>query len=135
MLEFSSTVLPAPSLYHKQQLKCKKYTHTHTHIQPFYGPFSRTIRVSWCQKKYSSRLLLDFMVQRKITEANIPTTRMGTTPSQLISDPPPPSHHFYAGCPSYHNPPTLSWLRTGIKYADLYTQWRGSKNINKPVKS
>ena len=28
-------------------------THTHTHTQPFYGPFSRTTRVSWCQKRTS----------------------------------------------------------------------------------
>ena len=27
------------------------------------------------------------------------------------------SHHFYAGCPSLHNPPNLSWLGTGTKYA------------------
>jgi len=27
--------------------------HTHTHTQPFYGPFSRTIWVSWCQKRTS----------------------------------------------------------------------------------
>ena len=24
--------------------------HTHTHTQPFYGPFSRTTQVSWYQK-------------------------------------------------------------------------------------
>jgi len=31
--------------------------------------------------------------------------------------------HFYAGCPSCRNPPTLSWLGTGTKYAGLHTQW------------
>ena len=30
--------------------------HTHTDTQPFYGPFSGTTRVSWCQKKFSSGL-------------------------------------------------------------------------------
>jgi len=32
--------------------------------------------------------------------------------------------HFYARCPSCRNPPTLSWLWTGTKYAGLRTQWR-----------
>ena len=32
-------------------------------------------------------------------------------------------HHFYARCPSWHNPPNLSWLGTGTKYAGLHTQW------------
>jgi len=31
--------------------------------------------------------------------------------------------HFYARCPSCRNPPTLSWLGTGIKYSGLHTQW------------
>jgi len=60
------------------------HTHTHTHTQPSYGPFSRTTRVSRCQKN----LLLDFMVQRKITEADTLTIQLGATPSRLISDPP-----------------------------------------------
>ena len=34
-------------------------------------------------------------------------------------------HHFYAGCPSWHNPPNLSWLVTGAKYAGLHTRWLG----------
>ena len=28
-----------------------KYSHTHTHTQPFYGPFSGTTRVSQCKKR------------------------------------------------------------------------------------
>jgi len=99
-------------------------THIHIHttiLWPFFQDYPGARR--------------NILVQRKITEANTPTTRVGATPSQLISDPPHPSHHFYAGCLSYHNPPTLSWLRTGTKYADLHTQWRGSSNINKPVKN
>ena len=31
-------------------------------------------------------------------------------------------HHFYAGCPSWHIPPNLSWLGTGTKYAVLHTR-------------
>jgi len=27
---------------------------SHTHVQPFYGPFSGTIQVSWCRRKSSS---------------------------------------------------------------------------------
>jgi len=29
--------------------------------------------------------------------------------------------HFYAGCPSWHDPPNLSWLGSGTKYAGLHT--------------
>jgi len=62
------------------------------------------------------------MVQGKITEADTLTIRLGATPSGLISNPPPSSHHFYAGCPSCRNPPTLSRLGTGTKHAGLHTQ-------------
>jgi len=65
------------------------------------------------------------MVQGKVSEADTPTIRLGATPFGLISDPPPSSPHFYAGCPSCHNPPNLSWLGTGTKYAGLHTQWLG----------
>jgi len=34
-------------------------------------------------------------------------------------------HHFYAGCPSWHNPPNLSWLGMGTKYAGLHIHWLG----------
>jgi len=61
-------------------------------------------------------LLLDFTVQGDISEADTLTIRLGATPSGLISEPPPPSAHFYAGCPSCHNPPYLFWLGTGTKY-------------------
>jgi len=39
-------------------------------------------------------LLLDFMVQGKISAADTPTIRLGVTPSGLISDPPPSSPIF-----------------------------------------
>ena len=70
-------------------------------------------------------LPLDVMVQGKITEADTPTIWLDATPLGLISDLPPSCPNFYAGCPSCHNPPTLSWLGTGTKYAGLHTQWRG----------
>jgi len=50
------------------------HTHTHIHALAFYGPFSRTAKVSQCQKR---NLLLDFMVQGKITEADAPTVWLG----------------------------------------------------------
>jgi len=68
-------------------------------------------------------ILLD-VVYGKIIEADIPAIRVGSSPSALISDP-PSSPHFYAGCPSCRNPPTLSWLGTGTKYIGLHTQWHG----------
>ena len=43
--------------------------------------------------------------------------------TELLVPPPLPSQHFYAGCPSWHNPPNLSWLGTGTKYAGLHTRW------------
>jgi len=52
-----------------------------------------------------------FVVQGKIAEADTLTPSFAATPYGLISDPPPSSPHFYAGCPSCCNPPTLSWLR------------------------
>lgn len=70
-------------------------------------------------------LLLDFMMPRKITEADTPTIRLGATPSGLISGPLPSSPNFYARCPSGRNPFTLSWLGTSTKYAGLHTQWLG----------
>jgi len=36
-----------------------------------------------------------------------------------------PSPPFFSECPSRHNPPNLSWLRTGAKYAGLHIQWLG----------
>jgi len=49
--------------------------------QPFYGPFSRTTRVSRCQKRTS-----DFMVQGKINRGrDTPTIWLGATPSGLTS--------------------------------------------------
>ena len=66
-----------------------------------------------------------FMVQGKITHR---PSGWAPTPSGLISDPPPSSNHLYAGCPSCCNPPTLSWLGTGTKYAGLHTPWHVFKS-------
>jgi len=61
---------------------------THTHTQPFYGPFSGTIWVSRCQKKSSGLY--------GAREDNRGRHRQSgcATPSGLISDPPPSSPIF-----------------------------------------
>jgi len=52
----------------------------------------------------------------KITQADTPTIQTNWCPH--LCHP----YHFYAGCPSWHNPPNLSWLGTGTKYAGLHTR-------------
>jgi len=48
----------------------------------------------------------------RLTEADTLIIRLGATPSRLISDPPPSSLHFYAGCPNQcPPPPSPSFLR------------------------
>jgi len=60
----------------------------------------------------------------KITQADAPTIRMDCHPIQTNWCPRLCHlHHFYAGCPSWHNPPNLSWLGTGTKYPGLHTRW------------
>jgi len=99
-----------------------EHAHNTTVLRPFSGipDWAGAIR----------NLLLDFMVQGEISAADTPTVQLGATPSGLISDPPPSSRHFYVGCPSCHNPPTLSRLWTGTKYAGLHTQWLGNGTFN-----
>ena len=67
------------------------------------------------------------MVQGRKTEADTLTVRLDTTPSLLISYQPPTSPFFDAECPSCHNPPTVSWLGTGTKYAGLV--WLNKHNM------
>jgi len=55
----------------------------------------------------------------KIIKADAPTIQLDATPSRLIGAPPPSSPPF---C---HNPPNLSWLGIGTKYAGLHTQQFG----------
>jgi len=58
---------------------------------PFYGPFSVTNCTSQCQKTSAS----GHYGAREISQAHIPTIRLGAAPSTLISDPPPPAPHFF----------------------------------------
>jgi len=56
-------------------------THTHTTVlQPFFQDYPGEL--------VPENLVLDFMVQGEISEADTPTIRLGATPSRLISDPP-----------------------------------------------
>ena len=63
-------------------------THKHTHIR-FMAFFLGQLGSAGTRRN-----LLDFMVQRKISQADTPTIRLGATPSGLISDPPPSSPIF-----------------------------------------
>ena len=70
--------------------------------QPFYGPFSGTIRVSRCQKR-------TLWCKGRLTDADTPTIRLGATPSELTSA---HLHHppfLQAGCPSLDGWP-LMWV-------------------------
>jgi len=97
------------------------HTHAHTYITVL-RPFFR----DHPGEPVPEEIFWTFTVQGKITEADTLTIWVGTTPSGLISDPPSSSPHFYAGCPSCCNPPTLSWLWTGTKNAGLHIQWHGT---------
>jgi len=112
-------------IFGRQNLK--KVSNVHicsiTHTQPFYS--SGTTQVSLYQKVYFTIFWI-FWCKMKITQADPPTIRMDCHPIQInwclhLWHP----NHFYARCPSWHNPPNLSWLGTGTNYAGLYTRWLG----------
>jgi len=109
--------LPSPSLnkYSENKIKTRR---THTP----HNRFAVLFRDYPGEPVPKENLLLAFCGAR---EADTPTIRLGATSSGLISNPPPTSPIFYAGCPSCRNPPNLSWLGTGTKYAGLHMQWHG----------
>jgi len=80
--------------------------------QPFYGPFSGTTRVSQCQKKASSGFYGAREDNKRQTHQVSRCCHFIQTNQESTSINPP---HFYAGCPSCHNPPNLSWLGTGTE--------------------
>ena len=101
-------------------------THTHTHTQSFYSSLVlvRATWVSWYQKLHFAIFWI-FWCKMK---AAAPTIRMDCHPIQTNWCPTsaiPSPHHFCTGCPFWHNPPNLSWLGTGTKYAGLHTRWLG----------
>jgi len=98
------------------------HTHTHNHFTALWT-LSGTTWVSRHQKAHFANFLI-FWSKMKIRQADAPTIWMNCHPIQTnwcphLCHP----HHFYARCPSLHNPPNLSWLGTGTKYAGLHTQW------------
>jgi len=102
-------------------------TYSITHTPPFYGSmdFDGTTQVSQYRKVYFAIFWI-FWSKMKITQADAPTVWMDCHPIQTNWCP----HlchpdHFYTGCPSLHNPPNLSCLGTGTKYAGLHTRLPG----------
>jgi len=107
-------------------------THTHTHTDNHFTAlwtFSGTTQVSWYQKVHFATFWI-LWCKMKITQADTPTIQMDCHPIQTnwyphLCHP----HHFYGRCPSWHNPPNLSWLGTGTKYAGLHTQWKKGRKM------
>jgi len=67
-----------------------------------------------------------YKILKQHSSCNAPTIRMDCQPIQTnwcphLYHP----HRFYAGCPSWLNPPNLSWLGTGTKYAGFHAWWLG----------
>jgi len=97
---------------------------THTILQPFFWnhlgepvPEEIFFWTLWCKEDNRGRHS-DYPAGHH----SIRTNRRPT--------PPPSFPHFYAGCPSCHNPRNLFWLGMGTKYAGLHTQWLGLVQFN-----
>jgi len=114
------------------------HIHTHTHLQPFYSPLFGTTRLSQYQKRHSPTHAWNMLCHhsefyeawgRLLIEASAPTIWLDATPSRPSMPPPPSFPQFDAKCLSCRNPPNLSWLGTGTKYAGLHT-WRHKNNCN-----
>jgi len=96
------------------------YIRTHNHFTTLFQDYPG-------EPVPEENLLLDFMMQGKIMEADTPTIRLGTTSSGLISDPPPSSPIFTPDAlPAATN---LSCLETGAKYEGLHIQCYYATNI------
>jgi len=90
------------------------YTHTHTAILwPFVWDY-----LGGAVPEY---IILDFKRCGKDNRGKCADNPTGCHLIRTIDAPPPSSPQFYAGCPSCRNPPNLSWLGTGTKYAGLHT--------------
>ena len=105
-------------------MHARMHTHTHNHFTALWT-LSGTTRVSWYLKVHFAIFWISWC-KMKITQAETPTIRMDchTIQTNWCPDLCHP-HHFYARCPSWHNPPNLSWLGTSTKYAGLHTRWLG----------
>jgi len=96
--------------------------HTHNYFMGLWT-LSGSTWVRQYQKVHFAIIWI-FWCKMKITQADAPTIWMDCHPMQTnwcphLCHP----HHCYAGCPSWHNLPNLSWLGTATKYAGLHTQW------------
>ena len=122
----SATIIDSDSF---SSLHNTEYWHqyTITHTQPFYSSLDFVgDNMGELVPENTFRHLLDFLVQNKDNTGRRTSNLDGLPPIHTnwcphLCHP----HHFYAGCPSWHNPPNLSWLGTGIKYAGLHTRWLG----------
>jgi len=101
---------------HRACLHCTSVCHLSNHHNCVTAPFTRPPGWACAWRK----LLLDFIVQGKITEADTLTIRVGATQSGLISNSPPSIPHFYAGCPSCRTLPIYPGLGQAREYAGLH---------------
>ena len=97
------------------ELDCVSYhaVHTYTHTHPFYGPLSRTTRVSQYQKGKTN---LDFTEAR---DSEWQWHQLGDMQvcTLLQTDTTPASHHsvfLQAGCPSCHPTNSIKALKAYI---------------------
>jgi len=72
------------SVFHVWTFNYECESHTHNHFTALFPGLP-----GWAGGRRS--LLLEFVMQGKITEADTPTIRLGATPSGLITEPPPSS--------------------------------------------
>jgi len=88
---------------------------THTHTQPFYGPFSGTTQVSRCQKRNFCIL----WCKGRFTVADTPAIRLGATPSGLTSA-------------SLHHPPHILYRPHALPATQLIASkhWRQHSELN-----
>ena len=98
------------------------YYTTNNHFTALWTLSGKT-QLSWYLKVHFTIFWI-LWCKMKITQVDRLTIRMDCHPIQInwcphLCHP----HHFYAGCPSWHNPSNLSWLGTGTKYAGLHTRW------------
>jgi len=108
-------------------------TFWYTHTQPFYDPLSGTTRVDWYQKRHSSThfwnvlwesvIILDFMSSGENNRGKCTDNPAGHHPIRTIDVPTSIIPPILCRMPSCRNPPSLTWLETGTKYAGLHT-WR-----------
>ena len=104
-------------------------SHTHTHTQPLYGsldPVRDNLGEPAAEGTFRHLLEQneDNTGRRTNNPDGLPLIQTNWCPH--ICHP----QHFYAGCPSLHNPPNLSWLGTGTIYAGLHTRWLGCSEFH-----